>query len=150
MIPGSAIAIAAVAGAIALIASGELWLGILVLVAGLGLAAMVILVSEGIALARSVWNWVALVRSKPDSVRVVSVEPPKGFLFRRDAVVTLDVSGGEGRRETLEHEIRIPWLQAILWRLAGRVPTPIGRLTDKRDLNATVWSRDRGDQPAGV
>lgn len=142
MIPGTLIGGAAVVGAAALIASGETLLGVTVLLAGLGMAAMVILASEGIALARSVWNWVALVRSKPDSVRVVSVQPPKGFLFRRDAVVTLDVTGGEGRRGTLEHAIRVPWLQALLWRVAGRVPTPIGRLTDKRDLNATVWSRD--------
>ena len=51
------------------------------------------------------------------------------------------------RRQKLEQGIPVPRLQAFLWRVAGRVPTPIGRLTDKRDLNATVWGRDQAPPP---
>jgi hypothetical protein len=29
------------------------------------------------------------------------------------------------------------------------VPTPIGRLTDKRDLNAKVWDRDEPERRPG-
>lgn len=124
----------------ALIAQDNAMLGLIVISAGLGGGASIILVSEGLALANSVWDWVSLVRSKPDSVRVISVHPPKGFLIRREAIVTLDVEA-DGERKTMEQGIRIPWLQAFLWRVAGKVPTPIGRLTDKRDLNARVWGR---------
>jgi hypothetical protein len=149
VIPALAIALATLIGTGALIASDEGLLSVLVFVVGMGMAAAVLLVSEAVALAQSVWEWVQLVRSKPEHVRVVSVHPPKGFLFRREAMVTLDVQGGGGQRKTLEHRIPIPRLQAFLWRVAGRVPTPIGRLTDKRDLDATVWGRDRRPKAAG-
>lgn len=141
---GILIGLAGVVGGVLVSQDNEL-LGVLVLVAGLGLGAAVVFVTQAFELARSVWEWVQLVRSKPDSVRVVSVQPPKGFIIRRDAVVTLDVAA-EGARKTIEQTIPIPWLQALIWRAAGKVPTPIGRLTDKRDLNAKVWGRrkDRG------
>ena len=47
----------------------------------------------------------------------------------------------EGQTTRKEQGFPIPWLPAFLWRVAGKVPTPIGRLTDKRDLNAKVWGR---------
>ena len=71
---------------------------------------------------------------------MISVHPPKGFLIRRQAIVTLDVEDGGVHRQ-MEQGIPIPRLQAFLWRVAGKVPTPIGRLTDKRDLDAKVWGR---------
>jgi hypothetical protein len=43
----------------------------------------------------------------------------------------------------VEQGLSIPILPALIWRLAGRVPTPIGRLTDKRDLDAKVWDREK-------
>jgi hypothetical protein len=125
---------------IVLIEGGNAGLGLLVIFGGIAASVSIILIGEGIALAKSVWDWVALVRSKPEGVRVVSVHPPKGFLIRREAIVTLDVEEGGVHRE-MEQGIPIPRLQAFLWRVAGKVPTPIGRLTDKRDLNAKVWGR---------
>ena len=147
VIPALAIALATLVGTGALVSSDEHLLALLVFVLGMGMALAVLLVSDAIALARSVWNWVQLIRSKPGHVRVVSVHPPKGFLIRREAVVELDVQGADGRRQKLEQGIPVPRLQAFLWRVAGRVPTPIGRLTDKRDLNATVWGRDQAPPP---
>ena len=90
------------------------------------------------------WDWVQLMRRNPDSVHVVSVHPPKGFIIRRDAVVTVDVAD-EGQTTRKDQGFPIPWMPAFLWRVAGKVPTPIGKLTDKRDLNAKVWGR-RGER----
>jgi hypothetical protein len=129
-----------------LIARGDTLLGIIVLLAGLLLAGAVILVSEGIAMARNIRDWVRLVRGKPDTVKVVSIAPPKGFLIRRDAVITLEVEAEEGGKKQTEQEIRVPILQAIVWRVLGRVPTPIGRLTDTRTLNRIVFRRRRKDR----
>lgn len=140
MIAALLIAAASIAGWYALLSDDREVLATLVLIAGLGLAIVVGFVAQWVALGRSVWRWVALVRSKPGKVTVRSVHPPKGFLIRRDANVVVDVENA-GAVEQLEQPISIPFLPALLWRLAGRVPTPIGRLTDRRDLDAKVWNR---------
>jgi hypothetical protein len=131
---------ASVGGYYALLSNDQETLSVVVLVLGLGMAFLVGFVSQWVALGRSVWQWVALVRSKPGKVTVRSVQPPKGFVFRRDAKVMMDVEDG-GRSEQIEQGISIPFLPAFLWRVAGKVPTPIGRLTDKRDLDAKVWDK---------
>ena len=56
------------------------------------------------------------------------------------AIVTMEIED-EGRVDQVTQGISIPFLPALAWRLAGRVPTPIGRLTDKRNLDAKVWDR---------
>lgn len=115
-------------------------LGLLVIIGCGALGFWVAWVTQWLELGKAVWDWVQLMRRNPDSVHVVSVHPPKGFIIRRDAVVTMDVVD-EGTTTRKEQGIPIPWLQALIWRVAGKVPTPIGRLTDKRDLNAKVWGR---------
>ncbi|MGH2922711.1 MAG: hypothetical protein ACRDKH_01605 [Solirubrobacterales bacterium] len=140
MIAALLLAAASIAGWYALLQDDRELLATLVLLGGLGLAIAVGFVAQWLALARSVWQWVGIVRSKPGTVTVRSVEPPRGFLIRRDANVTMAIED-EGRVETVEQGISIPFLPALVWRLAGRVPTPIGRLTDKRDLDAKVWDR---------
>ena len=137
---GLLIAAAAVLGGAAQISQGSFDLGVLVIIAGLVLGFGVAWVTQYLALGKAVWDWVQIMRRNPDSVRVVSVHPPKGFIIRRDAVVTMDVAD-QGATTRKEQGIPIPWLPAFLWRVAGKVPTPIGRLTDKRDLNAKVWGR---------
>ena len=134
------IAAASVGGYLALVSNDQDTLSALVLIAGLALAFGVAFISQWVALGWSVVRWVGLVRSKPGKVTVRSVQPPKGFVFRRDAVVTMDVEN-DGRREQMEQGIPIPFLPAFVWRVLGKVPTPIGRLTDKRDLNAKVWDK---------
>ena len=135
------LAAASIAGYLALVSNDQDTWSAVVLILGLGAAIAVGFMSQWVALARSVWQWVALVRSKPGKVTVRSVEPPRGFVFRREARVTMDVED-DGRSEQIEQGIPIPFFPAFLWRVAGKVPTPIGRLTDKRDLNAKVWDRD--------
>jgi hypothetical protein len=130
-----------VAGWYALVSSDQDALSALVLVVGLGLAFVVGFVSQWVALGVSVWKLVGVMRRKSGKVTVRSVHPPKGFLIRRDAIVEMELEA-EGRPERIEQPIPIPFLPALVWRVAGRVPTPIGRLTDKRDLNAKVWERD--------
>jgi hypothetical protein len=134
------IAAASVGGYYALLSSDQETLSAVVLTLGLGLAFVVGFVSQWVALGWSVWKWVGIVRSKPGKVTVRSVEPPKGFIIRRDATVEMEVEN-EGRKERLEQGIPIPFLPAFMWRVLGRVPTPIGRLTEKRDLDAKVWDR---------
>jgi hypothetical protein len=141
VIPGLAIGGVSVVAGGALIASGRTWIGIAVLLAGLLVAGAVIIVGEVIAMGRNIRDWVRLVRGKPDTVKVVSIAPPKGFLVRRDAVITLEVEAEAGGRKQTEQQIRIPILQAVAWRVLGRVPTPIGRLTDTRTLNRIVFKR---------
>ena len=140
MIAALLIAAGSIAGWYALLQDDKEVLATIVLLAGLGLAVAVGFVAQWIALGRSVWQWVGIVRSKPGKVTVRSVEPPKGFLIRRDANVTMDIEN-DGRTESVTQGISIPFLPALAWRLAGRVPTPIGRLTDKRNLDAKVWDR---------
>ena len=140
MIFAIAIAVASVVGWYALVSSDQDALSALVLIVGLGMALVVGFVSQWVALGRSVWQWVTIVRSNPGKVTVRSVHPPKGFLIRRDAIVAMEIEN-EGRREQVDQPISIPFLPAFLWRVLGRVPTPIGRLTDKRDLDAKVWDR---------
>ena len=139
MIFALAIGAASVAGWYALSDSNEL-LAVIVLVAGLGCAVAVGFVSQWVALGWSVLRWVQVMRSKPGKVTVRSVRPPKGFILRRDAVVEMEVEN-DGRHELIEQGIPIPFLPAFAWRVLGKVPTPIGRLTDKRELNAKVWDR---------
>jgi hypothetical protein len=134
------IAGASIAGYLALVSSDQDALSALVLVVGLGLAFAVGFVSQWVALGWSVLRWVGIMRKKPGKVTVQSVHPPKGFIFRRDAVVAMEVED-KGRHELIEQGIPIPFLPAFIWRVLGKVPTPIGRLTDKRDLNAKVWDR---------
>jgi hypothetical protein len=134
-----AIGAAAVVGWYALSDSNEL-LAVVVLFAGLGLALLVGFISQWVALGWSVLRWVQVMRRKPGRVTVRSVHPPKGFILRRDAVVEMEVED-KGSHELIEQGIPIPFLPAFAWRVLGKVPTPIGRLTDKRDLNAKVWDR---------
>jgi len=140
---GLAIALAGLIGGGVLISQDSFDLGVLVIIAGGVLGFGVAWIMQYLALGKAVWDWVQLMRRNPDSVHVVSVHPPKGFIIRRDAVVTMDVvqNGATTRKE---QGIPVPWMPAFLWRVAGKVPTPIGRLTDKRDLNAKVWGRGRG------
>jgi hypothetical protein len=116
---------------------------VLIVLAALVVLGGIWLAIGGVRLFRRTREWVRLFRSGAESVELVSVEPPKGFLFRRDATVTLSVTGKEGETKLVNQPIRVPIPQAFLWRVAGRVPTPIGRLTDKRDVGRKLWRRRR-------
>jgi hypothetical protein len=116
---------------------------ILIALAVLLLLGALWLLIEGVRLFKTTREWVRLFRSGAESIELVSVEPPKGFIFRRDATVTLSVTSKEGDTKLVDQAIPIPIPQAFLWRVAGRVPTPIGRITEKRMIGRRVWRRRR-------
>jgi hypothetical protein len=114
---------------------------ILIAIAVVLLLGTIWLLIEGVRLFKTTREWVRLFRSGADSIELVSVEPPRGFIFRRDATVTLSVTSKEGEAKLVDQAIPIPIPQAFLWRVAGRVPTPIGRITEKRMIGRRVWRR---------
>lgn len=105
--------------------------------------ALIAVVSGGLLMAhdlyRSLREWKELFSDGgPDELHLVSARPPKGFLLRREATLTFEARRGDGPKKRLERGIRVPIPQAFLWRVLGRIPTPIGRLTDERKLNLAL------------
>jgi hypothetical protein len=132
----------AIAGLIVALTGAGLLLGLALIVAG----AMVAIASGALLMAhdlyRSLREWRELFREGgPDELRLVSARPPKGFLLRREATLTFEARRGDGPRKRLERGIPVPIPQAFLWRVLGRIPTPIGRLTDERKLNLALRRR---------
>ena len=138
---------AAVVGGFVLALSGAgLLPGIALILLGFAVGAAL----GALAIARSVHDsireWLALITSGPESVRVVAVEPPQGFLFHRDASITLEVRGRDGTTKQLQKGLPVPPLQAFLWRAVGWVPTPLRKLTQRRELNLPLY-RKRAKSP---
>jgi hypothetical protein len=132
----------AVAGVVVALTGAGLPLGILLIVAGAAVAAFALFSLQVRDIYQSLKQWKGLFDDGgPDRARVVALEPPKGFLFRRNATVTLEVTKAGERTETVEQGVPVPIPQALAWRLLGRVPTPFGRLIDRRELNVPVWRR---------
>ena len=134
------LSVAALVGGFALALTGAgLILGILLILVGLGLGAVLGAIAAARRVRDAVREWRSLISGGgPESVRVVAIEPPRGFIFNRDATVTLEVRGQDGTAKQLQRQIPIPPPQALLWRLAGRVPTPLGKLTDPRELDLAL------------
>jgi hypothetical protein len=132
----------AIGGIVVAVGGDELLLGILLVVAGGAAAALSLGALQVRDIYRSLKQWKGLFENGgPDRARVVAMEPPKGFLFRRNATVTLEVNkAGEPTRQ-VDQSVPVPIPQAFLWRVLGRVPTPFGRLIDRRELNVPVWKR---------
>ncbi|HEX6585901.1 MAG TPA: hypothetical protein VF052_04060 [Solirubrobacterales bacterium] len=108
--------------------------------------ALIALLFGGLLLAhdlyRSLREWKELFSGGgPDELHLVSARPPKGFLLRRQATLVFEARRGDGPKKQLERGIPIPIPQAFLWRSLGRIPTPIGRLTDERKLNLALRRR---------
>ena len=132
----------ALGGLIVALTGAGLLLGLALIVAG----SMIAIASGALLMAhdlyRSLREWRELFRDGgPDELRLVSARPPKGFLLRREATLTFEARRGDGPKKRLERGIRIPIPQAFMWRVAGRIPTPIGRLTDERRLNLALRRR---------
>ena len=132
-------------GGVGLAAFGdELLLGIVLVVAGGAVSAFALFSLQVRDIYQSLKQWKGLFEDGgPDRARVMALEPPKGFLFRRNATVTLEVSKQGRPLERVDQAVPVPIPQAFLWRVLGRVPTPFGRLIDRRELNVPVWRRRR-------
>ena len=101
-------------------------------------------IAMALRVRNSIRDWTGLLSGGgPESVRVIGVEPPQGWLFNREADITLELKGKDGITKQVQRGMAVPIPQAIMWRLAGRVPTPLGKLTDARELDLAVY-RKRG------
>src|SRR5512134_2536404 len=63
------------------------------------------------------------------------------LLILAGALVVFEARRGDGPRKQLERAIPIALPQAFLWRVLGRIPTPVGRLTDERKLSLALRRR---------
>ncbi len=89
-------------------------------------------------------EWRALVSGGgPESVRIVGVEPPRGFVFNRDATFTLEIRGQDGTTKQVQRGISIPLPQAFVWTVLGRIPLPLRGLAEKRELDLPVYRKRR-------
>ena len=134
----------AIAGIVFAFTGADLLLAILLAVSGAAVAAFALFSLQVRDIYQSLKQWKGLFDDGgPDPARVVALEPPKGFLFRRNATVTLEVNEAGEPTQRVEQGVPVPIPQAFLWRVLGRVPTPFGRLIDRRELNVPVWKRRR-------
>jgi hypothetical protein len=117
----------------------KFWVGLIVILVGLAIAVVFGGLMQAHDLYRSLRGWHELMKDGgPDELHLVSAEPPKGFLFRRDATLKFEARRGTAATQPLERTIPVPIPQAFLWRVLGRIPLPIGRLTDERKLNIAI------------
>lgn len=143
-----------IAGVVIALTGAGLLLGLALIAAG----ALIALVFGGLLMAHDLYGslreWKELFADGgPDELHLVSARPPKGFLLRRQATLVFEARRGGGPRKQLERGIPVPIPQAFLWRVLGRIPTPIGRLTDERKLNLALRrrkGRTRGAPPPPV
>ncbi len=119
-------AVVLIAG-IVVIFTGALPLAILLIVLGLGGLALAFAASEAKRLYVSAREWVRLfAEGRPRSLRLVSVEAPKGFILHPDATVTLEAESRSGVVKQHEQGVPVPRLYAFFWKLATwlRIPLP--------------------------
>jgi hypothetical protein len=135
------LSVAAVVGGFALALTGASTIpGILLIVIGLLLGMLLGGIALALGLRNQIREWASLLSGGgPDSIRVVGFEPPQGWLFNRDATIKLEVRGKDGTTKQVERGIPIPPIQAFLWRVAGRVPTPLGNLAAARELDLALY-----------
>jgi hypothetical protein len=119
-------AVVLVAG-IVVIFTGALPLAIVLIVLGLGGLALAFAASEAKRLYISAREWVSLfAEGRPRSLRLVSVEAPKGFILNPDATVTLEAESRSGVVKQHAQGVPVPRLYAFFWKLATwlRIPLP--------------------------
>jgi hypothetical protein len=140
--------------------TGNVLFGALLFVLGMLGEAACFVVSEALRLRNAARDWISLfAEGRPRSLRLVSVEPPKGFILNPDATVTLEVEGGAGTTRHHEQGVPVPRLYAFFWKLATwlRIPLPkrldferMARIQLRRAEAEAAGSTPAGDrvQPA--
>ena len=109
-----------------LIFTGTPIAGGLVFFAGMVLEGLAGLISFIRGVTTTVRQWGPLLTGGvPKSVRVVSVTPPKGVIFGRDATVEIEVTGKDGHTAVTERELPVPILAALGWKATRISPLPI-------------------------
>ena len=140
----AALSTATLIGGAVLVLAGTTVPGIVLIVVAFVIAAILGAIAMALRVRNSIREWTGLISGGgPESVRVIGVEPPQGWLFNREANITLELKGKDGITKQVQRGMAVPIPQAIMWRLAGRVPTPLGKLTQARELDLAVY-RKRG------
>jgi hypothetical protein len=123
--------ICVVAGLLLMITGVGLLLGGALLILGmLGEAASFVL-SEALRLRNAARDWITLfAEGRPRSLRLVSVEAPRGFVFSPDATVTLEVEGGAGSVQRHEQGVPVPRTYAFFWKLLSWLRLPLPKRLD--------------------
>lgn len=133
---------AVVAGVVLIVAELAVIPGVVVLLLGFTLGAIL----GGISMLRrtmsAVRDWQSLLSDGgPSAINVVGVEPPQGIVFNRDTTVTLEITGKDGQTRQVQKGLRVPIPQAIMWRLAGRVPGPLGTLIAAPNVDVPLYRK---------
>jgi hypothetical protein len=127
----SAVSSIVLVAGIVVIFSGALPLAILLIVLGLGGLALAFAVSEAKRLYSSARDWIGLfAEGRPRSLRLVSVEAPKGFILNPDATVTLEAESRSGVVKQHDQGVPVPRLYAFFWKLATWVRIPLPKRLD--------------------
>jgi hypothetical protein len=142
----AALSVAAVAGGVVLIVADTEIPGILLLLAGLAIGALLGGLSLVLSARREFREWFALVSGGvPSAINVVSVTPPQGAIVKRDATITVEVTAQDGSVRRADREMSIPIPQAIMWKLAGRVPLPLARFARMGEVDLASYSKRAAD-----
>ena len=116
---------------IVVIFTGGLPLAILLIVLGLAGLSLSFVVSEAKRLYVSAREWVRIfAEGRPRSLRLVSVEAPRGFILNPDAKVTLEAESRSGVVKQHEQGVPVPRLYAFFWKLATWVRIPLPKRLD--------------------
>jgi hypothetical protein len=122
---------AAIVAGLVLAFTGSPLLGALLFILGLLGEAIAFVASEARRLYGSAQEWIGLfTEGRPRSLRLVSVEPPRGFVFSPDATVTLEIEGGGGTTRQHEQGVPVPRLYAFFWKLATWLKLPLPKRLD--------------------
>jgi len=135
--------------------TGALPLAILLIVLGLGGLALAFVASEAKRLYSSAREWIGLfAEGRPRSLRLVSVEAPKGFILDPDAKVILEAESRSGVVKQHTQGVPVPRLYAFFWKLATWVRIPLPKRLDFERMVRLQLRRAEAqaesDAPAGI
>ena len=140
----SALSIACIAGAIALVVFGEdddTPVVVVLVLAAVGITTL-LGIRAGFRKARSiVQDAHAFVRGNVQNARLVSVSEPKGILWPKSQL-GLELQGEDGKVHPFEREVPMPFFMAWGYRLGRRFNLPLVRSIDLSELMAFELRRE--------
>ena len=140
----SALSIACVAGAIALVVFGEdhnTPLVVVLVLLAFGITTLLGL-RAGYLKARSIVSDAsAFVRGRVQHARLLGVGDPKGIFWPRSAL-ELEFEGEDGKAHRFQREVPVPFFVAWSYRLGKRFNLPLLRSTDLTKLMALELRRE--------
>jgi hypothetical protein len=130
--------------------TGAVLPGALLLILGMLGEAAGFVISEALRLKNAAQEWIALfAEGRPRSLRLVSAEAPKGFVFSPDAKVTLEVESRSGVTKQHEQAVPVPRLYAFWWKLANWLRVPLPKRLDFERMARLQLRRAEAEAEAG-